>query len=125
MGVLDNDSFQFAIIEATDCKSTKISDVLHGRLACIVVRDFATRKDCEQAFRGFLQSAKTRKREGDATGLYLGAYHWGRERDEFLADSANVARDVLEVSEVESDRLWGKFISQLQVELHGAGHELR
>lgn len=103
-----------------------VRDVLSGRLAGVIFRGFADAGECADLMTAFLEHPLTRVRTGDATGRYLGTFHWRKSRETYLSDSTQITNAVYEVvGRSRPHTPWNRFEKSLQQELERDGISLR
>jgi len=99
----DEDYFRFA--EFAEFRPEAVVDVLRGRVAGAVFREMVPPRTRTELARRFWASPMRRVRSADATGYYLGAYHYHRTTAEYLDETERVAAALDEVLDVADDPL--------------------
>ncbi len=99
----DKDYFRFA--EFTEFRPEAVVDVLRGRVAGTVFRGMVPPQVRTELARRFWASPMRRLRSADATGYYLGAYHYHRTTTEYLDETERVAAALDDVLDVADDPL--------------------
>ncbi|MEV0901443.1 hypothetical protein [Actinoplanes sp. NPDC049802] len=108
---------RFRIVESDKLDISLIDGVLKGELTCVVVRQFATTQECQELLFAFRSSTSRRQRAGDATGEYVGSFHWGKDLDDYF-DDCDAIRAGLELTLGRaSTSPWHRFEQQLVGEM--------
>ncbi|MFL6136528.1 MAG: PLP-dependent aminotransferase family protein [Frankiaceae bacterium] len=98
-----SDYFTFREQDGYDARS--VVDVLRGRVAGAMFRGMMAPETCAALAARFWASPARRVRGSEAPGYYVGAYHYHRTTEEYLADSERVAAALDEVLAVPGDPL--------------------
>jgi len=119
------DSF-FRVEDRLEYDDDLVRSVLDGALAAVVFRKYAPTEECEELLASFLTNPSTRVRHGDATGRYLGTFHWRKTKEDYLADSDAIvdAVDAI-VGRFGGASSWRKFEESLRQNLARDGVTLR
>lgn len=107
----------FAASKFDSLTAIPVISVLEGDLALAVYPGFASIEDCETIMRQFLAEPQTRKRTGDATGYYLGAFHWGKDLGQYTYDCQRVSASIAGVLDSARNNPWKTFVSTLEAHL--------
>jgi hypothetical protein len=118
-------SAAFTIEEYDRFDAEAVFRVLTGGILCAMFRDFASPIRSRQLVDQFLNNPFTRLRDGDATGHYLGAFHWGKDVASYKSDCETVRQALQDAFEpIETDP-WKDFLVHLQAALLTRGRILR
>ena len=88
----------FHFVERNSFDPADIEDVLRGRKVGVIVRGIIPPQATDEILIRFKNSPSLTRREDDAPGLYLGAYHYQKATSDYLEESmeiSNVLSDVL------------------------------
>jgi hypothetical protein len=118
-------STTFQVREYAALSASPILDVLSGRLTAVIFRRHASAEDCEVLMNCFRDNPMTRERTGDATGYYLGSFHWGKTLDQYQTDCRMLGSAVSDVLGEPSADPWGAFVGCLDGALRANGGQLR
>lgn len=117
----DKEYFRFE--ELTEFDPRRVLDVLEGRQLGVIFRGVIPERAQKETTERFWSSPARRHRPGEPSH-YVGAYHWNKSAQTYLAESVAVARDVEEVL-AAPDSPWWSFRDGLDRELARRGAGLR
>lgn len=115
----------FKVVEAPEVDPAAMLKVLRGEIACVLFRGHDSTGAAETLLRRFLQHPRTRVRTGDATGYYLGAFHWGKTREEYFRESEGAYDAAQELLISGGSSGWSRFEECLRSALAEEGTILR
>ena len=113
----------FHFDERSEFDASLVADVLRGRRFGVIFRDVIPVATQKELCARFWASPALKRRTGEPS-YYVGAYHWNKPIGTYLAETAEVADDVMDVLDV-ADSPWYLFRDELASELAGLGATLR
>jgi hypothetical protein len=118
----DESFFTFRVLHTFE--PAAIVDVLAGRSAGVIFRGFLPAQTCTAVSERFWANSARRRRGVEAPGYYVGAYHYFKTTDAYLAESAAAGPAVAEILEPAGTEL-ARFWDGLAEELKPAGVTVR
>jgi hypothetical protein len=115
----DDSRFNFVEINRNDFFEVAAA-VNSGELVGAICRNFLHRERCEEVFETFTSHPEVRTRHGDAYGSYLGTFHWGKRRDDYIAECRRFSPILADISSC-----WNEIIKHLNTSLGMHGRTLR
>jgi hypothetical protein len=85
---------RFQVLERDGWNADAMHAFLSGGVIGVIFRSVVPIVDCEVAFQNFRRHPDTRQRSGDATGLYLGTFHWGKHYSEYADECSRYSSAV-------------------------------
>lgn len=109
-GLTREHAIDFSFVEFEgDYDPSVFVEVLQGRVAGCVFRGFATAAECDDALAAMRRSAGLRQRDGEASGGYVGTYHWGRTHEQYRVECERMKGVVATAFHVEGP--WARFVA--------------
>ena len=101
--------FDFLDVDAFD--PVLIREILAERLGGFIVRGFASNTECVNTLEYLQSHPDTRLRTGDATGKYLGTFHWGKNLSEYFSECRRMRQVIAEA--IPENHPWARFLTEL------------
>jgi hypothetical protein len=118
---MDPEFFHFDELHEFDPE--RVLDILHGRQLGVIFRDVIPPAVREDMTARFWNSPALTRRTGEPSH-HVGAYHWNKPIDTYLAEASKVVDDVMEVLDVD-DSPWHWFRTRVNSRLERDGALLR
>jgi hypothetical protein len=114
----------FRFLECTSFDPAEAERVLRGERAGVVFRSAYPAQAVARALELFASHPAAARRDDDASGCYLGAYHYHKPTEQYLAQAAAL-RSALEEALWFDSSPWRSFREHLQAYFAGRGVEMR